>query len=691
MKMLTAIGGSLGVILGAPSVKIAVLDGVVDLAHASFVGSRLVQHRNRILDTEGLPASLHGTHVASLIFGQRNGPVAGLAPDCSGVSLPIFATTPGEGAVRACSQLDLARAISEAVNDGAQIINISGGEFTPGGAAHPFLADVVAECARRGVLIVAAVGNEGCACLHVPAALDSVLAVGAIDARGEPLPMSNWSGPYQLQGIVAPGLEIEGAAPGGGTAKLSGTSISAAIVSGVAALLLSMQIRRGMPADPRAVRSALLQSALDCRNQPAWDCQRLLVGRLNVPGAIDLLFKDRIAMSDTLSPAATHTVSFQPMPAMPAGMTAIEANVSPSACGCGGAPSRIVYALGQLGHDLISEARLDGMAQSMAEESQTIEQIRNGTLQIDRNAPRDPIRLLAHLDKCPSNAQAVEWLLLLDETPIYAIRPEGPYAAEIYAELRTFLRDQVYNGAERISMAGVITGSTRLLSGQTVPVVRPEKRGMYNWSTRELAQYAAGFPAADYSDDDKAAAAKIASDAAAQADLLTRYSAIVAAGPATAAEKTKAEQTAKSSVALAQALQAASDSLNQAPTTANPAPNDPRNQFSSSIANFLEKIYYGLRNLGVLPQDRALNYAATNAYNFERVYESAFNDNLELDTIQVVRSPFCRPGSDCWDVQLYFFRSQDQVQRVRRVYRYTIDVSDVVPVTVGPTRSWNER
>ena len=131
--------------------------------------------------------------------------------------------------------------------------------------------------------------------------------------------------------------------------------------------------------------------------------------------------------------------------------------------------------------------------------------------------------------------------------------------------------------------------------------------------------------------------------------------------------------------------------MNQAPTTANPAPNDPRNQFSSSIANFLEKIYYGLRNLGVLPQDRALNYAATNAYNFERVYESAFNDNLELDTIQVVRSPFCRPGSDCWDVQLYFFRSQDQVQRVRRVYRYTIDVSDVVPVTVGPTRSWNER
>ena len=50
--------------------------------------------------------------------------------------------------------------------------------------ADPLLADVVRQCARQGVLIVAAAGNEGCACLHVPAALESVLAVGAMDAAG---------------------------------------------------------------------------------------------------------------------------------------------------------------------------------------------------------------------------------------------------------------------------------------------------------------------------------------------------------------------------------------------------------------------------------------------------------------------------------------------------------------------------
>ena len=91
------------------------------------------------------------------------------------------------------------------------------------------------------------------------------------------------------------------------------------------------------------------------------------------------------------------------------------------------------------------------------------------------------------------------------------------------------------------------------------------------------------------------------------------------------------------------------------------------------------------------PQDRAINFAATNAFAFEKVYESALREKMELESINVVRSPICRPGSDCWDVEVYFFYPERQVQTVRRVYRFTVDVSDVVPVTVGPTRSWFTR
>ena len=64
---------------------------------------------------------------------------------------------------------------------------------------------------------------------------------------------------------------------------------------------------------------------------------------------------------------------------------------------------------------------------------------------------------------------------------------------------------------------------------------------------------------------------------------------------------------------------------------------------------------------------------------------------MGLESVNVVRSPVCRPGPDCWDVEVYFFYPERQVQTVRRVYRFTVDVSDTVPVTVGPTRSWFTR
>ena len=107
-----------------------------------------------------------------------------------------------------------------------------------------------------------------------------------------------------------------------------------------------------------------------------------------------------------------------------------------------------------------------------------------------------------------------------------------------------------------------------------------------------------------------------------------------------------------------------------------------------AIGDFLDRVYFELRNLGVSSKDRAMNFAGTNAFNIERVFESAIKEHMSLDAIEVERSPVCRPESDCWDVKLLFFFQDRQVQTVRKVYRFTIDVSDVVPVTVGSVRSW---
>ena len=139
-----------------------------------------------------------------------------------------------------CSQIDLAYAILLAADHGADVINVSGGEFTPSGMAHPVLADAIRHCVRRGILIVAAAGNDGCDCLHIPAAVSGVLAVGAMTLDGEPLPSSNWGSHYRQAGLLAPGANLLTAISADGVAAASGTSFAAAIVSGIVGILLSL-------------------------------------------------------------------------------------------------------------------------------------------------------------------------------------------------------------------------------------------------------------------------------------------------------------------------------------------------------------------------------------------------------------------------------------------------------------------
>jgi hypothetical protein len=610
---------------GDAEICIALLDGPIDLTHPSLRGANLTQIATlaRPAMDRGI-ARRHGTHVASILFGQEGSAVRGIAPNCRGVSIPIFGTH-ADGGLRPCSQLDLVRAISMAVQQGAQVINISAGQFAPSGTASPLLESVVGQCARHDVLLVAAAGNDGCECLHIPAALETVLAVGAMSVSGEPLAFSNWGSRYQIQGILAPGEEILGARAGGGTTRGSGTSCATAVVSGVAALLLSLQRKLGNMPHPHAVRAALLSTALGCDHQSVPDCRRLLAGRLNIRGAMSSITHEGLfTMSEALATPANdlnhHPVSAT-LPPPPAAQETVRPSELQPAAGCGcqtcqasAAPPQLVYALGQLSYDLVNEARLDSLTQNMTGQA-------GGTL-TERAAAFDPVRLLEYLRNNPWDAATIQWTLVLDGTPIYAIRPRGPYAAAAYEELRRFLQDQLDAGVERVSIPGVIWGKTTLLMGHVVPVIEPELRGMRSWTTTALIQ--------------------------------------AVAGPAPAEGASQQEK-------------------------------DSHAQRQAGVRDFLDRVYHEHRNLGMMPQERALNFAATNAYQAEKVYESAMKEDMDLESIKVTRSPICRPGSDCWDVELYFFYPQRQVQTVRKVYRFTVDVSDVVPVTVGPTRSWLTR
>jgi cyanobactin maturation PatA/PatG family protease len=631
--------------LGTPSVCVAVLDGPVEQSHPCFSGAKLTPLPTLVSGTANRGfASQHGTHVASVIFGQHNSPVQGIAPNCRGLIVPVFAD--GRDGLAPCSQIDLARAITQAVEQGANVINISGGQLAASAESDQLLANAVRLCKENNVLIVAAAGNDGCDCLHVPAALESVLAVGAMDVRGSPIGFSNWGEAYQKQGILALGENILGAVPGSGTTLKSGTSFATPIMSGLVALLLSIQLQRGEKPDPHVIRDALLQSALSCNQAKGLDSRRCLVGTLNISGAYALITKkgikqmtdhnlEKIAMQPSevdntieqlqstgviefsleqpvalssaigVQAAEAKTSTFMPtaMPMEENSMMLTLSNqtssaVTPSECtSCGegkeGGESsgskqvQLVYALGELGTDFGTQSRQDSFIQAMPQ----------------------GMNLLDYLDQNPWEAQSLIWTLNLDTTPIYAIMPAGPYASVTYERLRSFLRDE---NIERVSIPGYVAGNIKLLSGQPVPVIIPEVRGMYGWSVAALIEnlrqaYPAGPSAEDY---------------------------------------------------------------------------------GNKIREYLERIYYEFRNLGTTPQERALNFSATNAFQIADVMSTGTAADVGLDTITVEKSPICRPDSDCYDVKLQFFNLQDS-RRAGKVYRFTVDVSSAIPVSIGRVRSWS--
>jgi PatG C-terminal/Subtilase family/PatG Domain len=1147
--------------LGDSGICIAILDSPIEVSHPCFIGASLTYSENLLVERErNFGALRHGTHVASIVFAQHHlTPVKGIAPLCRGIVIPIFHSADGR-----CSQKDLAEAIDRAVAAGAHVINISAGELSLSGTAHPTLAEAVMRCTAAGTLIVAAAGNQGCDCLQIPGALPLVLAVGAMDAHGDPLECSNWGEAYQTQGILAPGDRILGATPGGGIALSSGTSFAAAIVSGVAGLLLSLQKQAGRIPNPLEIRKVLLDTA----SKVVGDSPRTLTGRLNLVGAVDALLESsplqdekawtplatlmqgeyiprqsalqdeyknlplekfgtvdvqlpdgsaynvrdlhyaigatsgmrllpvndeggivlpsgtivaghfliddflRREMGLTVSdpiyalvsyirpeehtlpisqlvhsyklklghqhlaaylgegntthalaqdpedawkvvgrymvwnvkgrPANVHLVSLQgvdqatlnrnfclvdtilaagarspedtqnitcrtidlnttlqfyrdwirdseylediawytncsnhktivvnvalnlphnllmfeevfgedgkqlwldfqqkyttltkqdfsppyethfkplwqleglsvesicpltladynrfqaaklenrldrfngPRPLPPgkgmawkletladliAGLigiyvsfldvggvipslmllrfqaqvqhrigipedhywnlvapivsqflladarvnakqdmswlertaarlhttlgsdptdmqpghkpnvdlagrvesllepaseqlerirqnvpmsrlealfwlkqailpeidnarrlattdaskagffsspgifqsisqsmyekshfvqirtvctvmdhselqrrpfvnpvehqnhkkefidmseenvqfsqdskptfpngTIVPSAVESSACDCAGAANagQLVYALGKLYYDLVSQSRRDSIQQQMGESAN----------------PELPQQLLTYLDANSWDASAIQWTLMLDSTPIYVIQPQGAFAKETYDLLRRYLREQYSEGVEHISIPGIVSGTAKLRSGYVVPVVVPEIRGMYSWTTNALLSALGG----------------------------TR-------------PEPEAEQ----------------------------AERDAYDRIQEGVNDFLDRVYFELRNLGQKPQERAINFAATNAFQIAGVYESAMREDMDLDSIDVERSPIGRPGTDCWDVKIVFFFPQRQVQTVRKVYRFTVDVTDVVPVTVGQVRSW---
>ena len=711
---------------GDPRIKIAILDGAADLERSCFQGAKFSQFKpywsedielnekyyyylNLYLDfnkqqkdkkddpdhdkeeakkereaffapfppaiRQRIELSSHATHISSTILGQHGTPAPGIAPLCTALNIPIsFANDDF------ISPINLTHAINTAWQWGANIIHIAACHPTQTGVAPDLFARAVKQCQDNNMLIVAPGGNDKGECWCIPSILPGVITVGAMRDDGQPFKFSNYGGEYQNKGVMANGENILGAQPGTEEPiREKGTSCAAPIVTGISALLMSMQLQRGEQPNAEAVREAILNSAIPCNPEEVEEPERCLLGKLNIPGAFQLLTGERLEPHlqplsyqgvqephpqplsyqgvqephpQPLSYQGVQQPHPQPLSYEERGVGISRSQVLPGNATLEALPltissgraletvfpagdwereqrseitqgvtpsaaSKLVYALGTIGYDFGDEARRDSFKQLMPAVNM------DGAI-IPAN-PYDSRQMVNYLSENPAEAKPLIWTLNQELTPIYALEPVSGFAADIYETLIAMLEGQIQpedsdDFVERVSIPARLTDRTvELFSGQVVPVITlTNTRGMYGWKVNSLVDMA-------------------------------MQTVITEATP-------PAEEMA----------------------------------MRKALSSFLNRVYYDLQNLGQFAKDRALNFSVINAFQAASSFSQAISTGMQLDSIEVEKSPFCRINSDCWDVKLKFFDPENG-RRAKKVYLFTIDVSDRIPVTLGQVRSWSVR
>jgi len=189
----------------------------------------------------GSEACNHGTLVAGILSSKRGSRAPAICPDCTLLIRPIFPefVRGGEQWPGASAQ-ELAKAIVEAVQAGARVLNLSVGLLDASSGGERPLREALNYAAGAGVITVAAAGNQSLVGSSVLTRHPSVIPVIACDDSGRPLAMSNLGASMGTRGLRAPGENVTSIGSDGNTETFTGTSAAAPFVSGAAALLWSL-------------------------------------------------------------------------------------------------------------------------------------------------------------------------------------------------------------------------------------------------------------------------------------------------------------------------------------------------------------------------------------------------------------------------------------------------------------------
>jgi len=225
-------------------VKVAVIDAAIDVKHPELKDS-IVDSFDALGSTEG--PHVHGTGIAGAIASHAR--LMGSAPAAGIMAIRAFGTA-ANGAQS--NSYVILKALDYAAGHGAQVINMS---FA--GPKDALIERGVDAVAKKDIVMVAAAGNAGAKSPPLyPAANANVIAVSATDAQDHLFTASNRGG---YVAIAAPGVDVFLPAPDGKYQMTSGTSFSAAYVSGLAALMLE----RNPALKSDELRALLLKTARD--------------------------------------------------------------------------------------------------------------------------------------------------------------------------------------------------------------------------------------------------------------------------------------------------------------------------------------------------------------------------------------------------------------------------------------------
>lgn len=226
------------------NVAIAVIDSGIDAQHPDFSGAAI--ERYDATGTEAEPHA-HGTGVVGAIVSQHK--LLGVAPNSRILAIRVFPTHSNDAESEA-SPHTILKGLDWAVRNNVRIVNMS---FA--GPREPMLERAFKAAYDKGVILIAAVGNGGPhAPALYPAADPHVIAVTATDANDQLFGNANRGSHVAL---AAPGVDVLTAAPRGGYQVTTGTSVAAAHVSGVVALMLE----RNPTLTPAQVRNILKETA----------------------------------------------------------------------------------------------------------------------------------------------------------------------------------------------------------------------------------------------------------------------------------------------------------------------------------------------------------------------------------------------------------------------------------------------